>query len=450
MPVEISRQAQKQGDAGFAGRVNVLYTLGRHYLSLTFAVLCIPVTLVGGRSLSVLPIMPLLLQIIAVCATEQLITAYKNRALDSDPYYWARRYTFVSMITGATWGISVPFWFVWNSFPAQVYLAVAFLGMMATEFIARSAHRPAYIAHGCFSLGPLVMMLLSQGGLYAISTAILVSCFGVVLISYCRGMGRLLDESVFLIKAEEAARLAQEESRAKSTFIGSISHELRTPLNGILGFSEILKRKVHGPLGCPQYDDYAANIHSNGSWLLGTVNDVIELSRIEGGKIELYPVRAEITALASEAIQVMTEKAAAKNIELVLLGSDTVVECETCTRSLHEILLRLVDNAIKFSSDNGIVEIDISAGEEVKIQVRDRGIGIHPEAIAKIGRPFVQAESHLSRNHGGIGLGLAICYGLMRALEGTITVESQLGFGTTVSLRLPRRQAACRPKPFAA
>lgn len=451
MSVEISHRGQTRSDAAFAGRVNVLYTLGRHYLSLTFAVLSIPATLVGGRGLSVLPIMPLLLQIVAVCATEQLITAYKNRPPGSDPHYWARRYTFVSLITGATWGISVPFWFVWNSFPAEAYLAVAFLGMMATEFIVRSAHRPAYIAHACCSLGPLLVMLLVQGDLYAISTAVLVGCFGVVLISYSKGMGRLLEESVCLIKAEETARLAQEESRAKSTFIGTISHELRTPLHGILGFSEILRQKVHGPLGSPQYDDYAANIHSSGSWLLGTVNDVIEISRIEGGKIELHRVRTEVTSLASEAILLMTEKAAAKNIELILLGTETLVECDTCPKSLREILLRLIDNAVKFSPYNSIVEIDVSAqGQELRIQIRDSGIGIHPEDIAKLGRPFVQAESHLGRNHGGIGLGLAICYGLVRALDGTIKVVSQLGSGTTVSLRLPRSDVTATHRPFAA
>src|SRR5690349_8096596 len=147
---------EKAADPVFAGRIDILYALGRHYLSLPFAVLCVPATLIAHQSPSVLPLMPLLLQLVVVIAAEQLTTAYKRRPAGSDPHFWASRYTFVSAISGATWGAASLFWFVPESFPAQAYLAMAFLGMTATEFIARSAHRPAYIAHTVFALGPLV------------------------------------------------------------------------------------------------------------------------------------------------------------------------------------------------------------------------------------------------------------------------------------------------------
>ena len=193
-------QPLEQDSAGtvFAGRIDILYALGRHYLSLPFAVLCVPATLFSGTSLSVLPLMPLLLQLMVVIAAEQLTTAYKNRAPGSDPHYWARRYTFVSAISGATWGVASLFWFAWNSFPAQAYLCMAYLGMAATEFIARSAHRPAYVAHTVLALGPLIAMLLWQGGLYATMAALLIVLFAAVLTSYCNGMGQLLDESIQL------------------------------------------------------------------------------------------------------------------------------------------------------------------------------------------------------------------------------------------------------------
>jgi hypothetical protein len=139
----------EESRAVFAGRVDILYALGRHYLSLPFAVLCVPATLLAGNAPSALPFMPLLIQLVVVIAAEQLTTAYRARCENKgihcdDPAYWARRYTFVSAIGGATWGIGSIFWFVWGSFPAQAYLALAFLGMTATEFIARSAHRPAW------------------------------------------------------------------------------------------------------------------------------------------------------------------------------------------------------------------------------------------------------------------------------------------------------------------
>src|SRR5471032_661918 len=163
MTDEISPQ-EKRSDPVFAGRIDILYALDRHYLSLPFAVLCVPATLIAGTAPSILPLMPLLLQLTVVIGAEQLTTAYKKRARGSDPHFWARRYTFVSAISGATWGAASLFWFVWDSFPAQAYLSLAFLGMAATEFIARSAYRPAYLAHTTFALGPLVVMLLVQGG----------------------------------------------------------------------------------------------------------------------------------------------------------------------------------------------------------------------------------------------------------------------------------------------
>ena len=252
-------EAQKPGntDAIFAGRINILYALGRHYLSLPFAVLCLPASLIAGATPSAATLVPLMIQIAVVIAAEQLTTAWRQRPPGSDPHYWARRYTFVSAIAGASWGVAALFWFVPNSFPAQAYLCLAFLGMTATEFIARSAHRPAYVAHTTFALGPLVVLLLIQGGLYASLSAVLIALFAAVLASYCNGMARLLNESIQLrtenddlvirLKQEKAEALAARDAAensalAKSAFIANISHELRTPLNALLGMAQLLER----------------------------------------------------------------------------------------------------------------------------------------------------------------------------------------------------------------
>src|SRR5579884_2815380 len=136
---EATSRPEKDDGRSLAGRIDLLYALGRHYLSLPFAVLCVPATLIAGHAASVLPLMPLLLQITVVIAAEQLTTAYRKRPRDpadrrSDPHFWARRYTFVSAISGASWGAASLFWFVPDSFPAEAYLALVYLGMTATEF----------------------------------------------------------------------------------------------------------------------------------------------------------------------------------------------------------------------------------------------------------------------------------------------------------------------------
>src|SRR4029077_4483890 len=135
---------------------------------------CMSATLFASGRPSTFIFIPLIFKIPAVVAAEHFLVPCRNRAPDSDPTFWARRYTFVSAVAGSTWGIGAWFWFVPHSFAAQAYLTLAFLGMTATEFIARSAHRPAYLAHAFFSLTPLVMLLLLQGDLYASMSAILI------------------------------------------------------------------------------------------------------------------------------------------------------------------------------------------------------------------------------------------------------------------------------------
>jgi len=307
MTEEFSPQ-EKPGGPVFAGRIDILYALGRHYLSLPFAVLCVPATLIARQESSVLPLMPLLLQLVVVIAAEQLTTAYKLRPAGSDPHFWARRYTFVSAISGASWGVASLFWFVPDSFPAQAYLAMAFLGMTATEFIARSAHRPAYIAHTVFALGPLVGQLVWQGGLYAECSAVLIVLFAVVLISYCRGMARLLDESIHLrnengelivrLKGEKeeavsAREAAEESAKAKSVFIANMSHELRTPLNALLGMAQLLERAELQR----QQKDHVKVMLQAGRSLQILIDDVIALTRDDGSRDDAH--RPEIAGPAS-------------------------------------------------------------------------------------------------------------------------------------------------------
>lgn len=439
---------EKSADPVFAGRIDILYALGRHYLSLPFAVLCVPATLIARHEPSVLPLMPLLLQLVVVIAAEQLTTAYKRRAAGSDPHYWARRYTFVSAISGATWGAASLFWFVPDSFPAQAYLAMAFLGMTATEFIARSAHRPAYIAHTVFALGPLVAQLALQGGLYAGCSALLIVLFAVVLVSYCHGMARLLDESIRLhnengelvvrLKGEKeeavsAREAAEESAKAKSVFIANMSHELRTPLNALLGMAQLLER---AELPRQQKDHIKVMLQA-GRGLQTLIDDVIALTRDDTHRLDdedCDPVHA-----ARVVARLLQPRAWQKQLHLTLSFAPDLPRVAADPRKVRQVLLKLVDNSLKFT-EQGLVDIrlDLSPdGHCVRFCVSDTGQGVAPQTAAQLFQPFALGDTSYARKQQGAGLGLAVAKRVIEQAGGTIGFESKPGDGAQFFFTLP-------------
>jgi signal transduction histidine kinase/HPt (histidine-containing phosphotransfer) domain-containing protein len=447
MTVSITPQ-DRSADTVYAGRIDILYALGRHYLSLPFAVLCVPATLIAGHAPSVLPLMPLLLQIAVVIAAEQLTTAYKHRSKGSDPHYWARRYTFVSAISGATWGAASLFWFVWGSFPAQAYLALAFLGMTATEFIARSAYRPAYVAHTVFALGPLVGLLLWQGGLYATLSAVLMVLFAAVLISYCHGMARLLDESIHLrnengqlvirLQREKhdalAARdAAQSSALAKAAFIANISHELRTPLNALLGMAQLLERADLPK----QQGDHVKVMLQAGQGLQTLIDDVIALTRDDNDQLEdedCDPVQA-----ARAVARLLQPRAWEKRLHLTLSAASGLPRVAADPRKVRQVLLKLADNALKFT-ERGLVDIRLDVTEDggaVRFCVSDTGHGVAPEVAHLLFHPFSPGDSSYARREQGAGLGLAVAKRVIEQAGGEIGFESSPGDGAQFFFTLP-------------
>jgi signal transduction histidine kinase/HPt (histidine-containing phosphotransfer) domain-containing protein len=439
--------------AVFAGRIDILYHLGRHYLSLPFAVLCVPATLIAGREPDALPIIPVLFQIAVVICAEQLTTAYKNRPRDpanplSDPRYWARRYTFVSAISGATWGVAAMFWFVWNSFPAQAYLSLAFLGMTATEFIARSAHRPAYLAHTVFALGPLVALLFWQGGLYATLAAVLIVLFAAVLASYCHGMARLLDESVHLRnengelvlklqrekgEAEVARDQAQANALAKASFVANISHELRTPLNALLGMAQLLERAELPK----QQADHVKVMLEAGKGLQTLIDDVIALTRDDTDQLEdedCDPMQA-----ARAVARLLQPRAWEKRLHLTLSAASGLPRVAADPRKVRQVLLKLTDNALKFT-ERGLVDIrlDITGdGGAVCFRVTDTGHGVAPEVSHLLFHPFSPGDVSYARKEQGAGLGLAVAKRVVEQAGGEIGFESRPGEGAQFWFTVP-------------
>jgi signal transduction histidine kinase/HPt (histidine-containing phosphotransfer) domain-containing protein len=437
--------------AVFAGRIEILYTLGRHYLSLPFAVLCIPVTLFGSRAVGWLPLMPLCLQIAVVIAAEQLTTAYKRRGLKSNPQYWANRYTFVSAIAGATWGVGAWFWFVPGSYPAQAYLALAFLGMTATEFIARSAHRPAYLAHAAFALSPLVFLLLREGGTYATMTAILIVLFAGVLYTYCDGIAGIMeeclhlrDENAALIQnlshekqdAEQARDAALASAQAKSVFIANISHELRTPLNALLGMAQLLDR---AELEKPHRDHVKVMLEA-GRGLQTLLDDVIALTRADDDR---YREEDCDPAQAARAVaRLLQPRAWEKHLRLTVSAAANLPRVAADPRRVRQVLLKLADNALKFT-DHGGVEIRVEReASVVRFNIIDTGHGVPKEIVANLYTPFTPGDTSYARQQQGAGLGLSVVKRVVEGLGGETGFESEAGAGATFWFTIPLAESA--------
>ena len=244
--------------------------------------------------------------------------------------------------------------------------------------------------------------------------------------------------------AEEKTR-AEEANAAKSKFLANMSHELRTPLNAIIGFSEIMESEMFGPLGADKYIEYSRDIRESGEYLLDVINDILDMSKIEAGGIRLSPELVELDSLLADCIRVVSTRASEKRLA-IMAEVETGIHLNADRRALKQIALNLLSNAVKFTPDGGAVTVQGRLrGGAVIIGITDNGIGIARQALQKLGRPFEQVESQLTKRHQGSGLGLAIAKSLVELHGGAMRICSRLGRGTLVMVRLPTDAAATMP-----
>ena len=237
---------------------------------------------------------------------------------------------------------------------------------------------------------------------------------------------------------------AETANRAKSEFLANMSHELRTPLNAINGFSEMMAAELYGPLGDTRYRDYARDILTSGQHLLALINDILDMSKIEAGKMQLRFERLSLEELADEAARLMKPKADAVGV-VISLDFPALPDVEADYRAIKQVLLNLLSNAVKYTPRDGSITIHAEArtdptGGRICVSVRDTGIGIPQEDLQRLAQPFEQVESHLARTAPGTGLGLALTKSLIEMHSGELLLESTPGEGTTVSFMLPVHQ----------
>jgi two-component system, cell cycle sensor histidine kinase PleC len=241
-----------------------------------------------------------------------------------------------------------------------------------------------------------------------------------------------------LARKYEAEKVkAEGANKAKSEFLANMSHELRTPLNAINGFSEIMLGEMFGPLGDRRYKEYCKDILDSGQHLLALINDILDMSKIEAGKFTLKIQPLSIEEVVEDAVRLMRTRAEETGL-ILRTELPPLPEVEADYRALKQVMLNLLSNAVKFTPRGGRVSVNAERlGDRVRVSVADSGIGISPEDMSRLARPFEQAESQLIKTQQGSGLGLALTKSLVELHQGVLEMHSEPGVGTTVSFTLP-------------
>lgn len=252
-------------------------------------------------------------------------------------------------------------------------------------------------------------------------------------------------------RAERAALhsrdLADQANQAKSEFLANMSHELRTPLNAVMGFSEVLRDELLGPLGDKRYAEYAADIHNSGAHLLDLVNTILDLSKIEAGQFELLEDWVDISAETASAIRLIEMRAKSAGVDLVTEIEPDIPPIMLDRRAIRQMVLNLLSNAVRFTNRGGAITVSVrrEARGDLEIGVRDTGIGISDEDLPRVLEPFFQVAAAHTSERGGTGLGLPLVKALTERHGGTFLMDSALGVGTSVSLLFPARRFDRRP-----
>ena len=258
-------------------------------------------------------------------------------------------------------------------------------------------------------------------------------------------------EALTALNRQLAAERAEADAanRAKSNFLASVSHELRTPLNAVIGFSDALSQPELAATAA-KGEEYAKLINAAGQHLLGVINDILDMSRIESGKVTMLPRPINFRLLVHGVVALTGHQAEARNIDFRFTVEDGAAELEGDEQMVKQVLINLLSNAFKYTDPGGQVRLTAGAAEDdrIRITISDTGIGIAAADLTQIFEPFMFSGSAMTRRRGGIGLGLSITKRLIDLHRGTIELTSEPGHGTTVTVLLPRRQILAGAAPL--
>lgn len=412
----------------------------------------------------------LLLVIMAKVILLELCRRFTSLKRDQiDVRTWRRRFVMAEFLNGCTWagfalvGVSHSIGVATGTalFSSHVFLFATLIVILAIRMTFTSTVLPVLLA-GTIPMTIAVvgrLLLLNDPFYFALaSMAVGVHIYFIFLArglhSTARAMLEFRSQKDTLIAAleeqsmmaVEARRRAESANKAKSRFLATMSHELRTPLNAIMGFSEVMRGEHFGKLGSPVYKEYCDNIHQSGEHLLHLINEILDLSRIEAGRYELQEEATLLTDIADDCVRLLKLKAETKGVELIENYDETLEAVWVDQRSMRQICLNLLSNALKFTPKGGRITLTITASSDggQTISVLDTGPGIPKDELPKVLQVFGQGSLAHESAEGGTGLGLPIVQNLIELHQGSLELKSELRKGTEAIIRLPaaRRMSA--------
>ena len=392
---------------------------------------------------------------------------FKSKPLDGDNARavfgdWLGMITATEFMQGLFWVLPL-FLFLPDGVPQHgTFLVASILAVAALRFLMANNFMPVLIAGtGIIVLG-VALRFIGELNPYNSALGVILLCLEVFFLFVAR---RLQDTArdMLVFRAQKDALIqdlrvardvadterkkAERASQAKTAFLANMSHELRTPLNAILGFSEILQSEMFGPLKNNTYKDYAGDIHSSGQYLLGLINDILDISRIEAGRREVMDQIVTLREPLEHALAFTAIAAADKNITMTLSLAEGLPRVRADLRAIQQVVINLLTNAVKFTPRGGRIELGAKRlpNGSVQLSVRDNGPGIPPDEVRAVLSSFTRGTQAMTKAIDGVGLGLAIVKGIMELHDGTIEIESVFGVGTNIICTLPAKRVLSGP-----
>jgi two-component system cell cycle sensor histidine kinase PleC len=367
---------------------------------------------------------------------------------------WLVRLLLLNVLLSSAWGIAP--WLLWRegSLLNHAVLMLICLAAVARFLVNRSNHMSFLLASFLPMTGMLFLRCVMSFEPVDLVLAGVLVLYAVQVILDSKQISHRWDQEAHtrfshedlsreLEEARDEALIKRAEAEAanasKTAFLANISHELRTPLNAILGFSELIARECLGPVGSPRYKEYANDIHNSGTHLLSLINDLLDVAKIEAGRMEVEPQMVETERTLESALKFVAAKARDRGQTLTISVDPSAAVLYADERALKQIVINLVSNAVKFTQDGGRIEVSAArnAQSDFQLVVADNGPGITREKIDRVFKPFTQADNRYDRQSGGTGLGLALVRGLCELHGGRAWIESEPGRGTRAYVVLP-------------